>query len=150
VTGAVLFGAFVIAIDLWLRLPEDLNIRFPVSVAFYPAIGFLAEVIFHVMPVSVAALFIARMRIFDQREKVLGTSMFAFSFFEPLYQVSAMHHTGLYEALTLVIIGIHIWLINLFQLFIFKKSGFYHMYLFRLGYYLIWHVAWGYFRLGPG
>jgi hypothetical protein len=37
--------------------------------------------------------------------------------------------------------------INLVQLAIFKRNGFVWMYLFRLAYYVFWHVAWGFFRL---
>ncbi len=149
-TGALVFGAIVIVIDLWLRLPKDLNIRFPVSMAFYPAIGFIAVVIFQIGPFTLVALFITGIKVFTQREKVLGTSIVAASLFEPLYQIFILYRSGLYDLFTLVIIGIHVWLISLFQLSVFKRSGFYHMYLFRLAYYLIWHVVWGYFRLHQG
>lgn len=149
-TGAMVFGTIVIVLDLWLQLPEDLNVRFPISVGFYPAIGFIAEIVFHVAPVTLMASSMLGLRVIVQREKVLLTSLIFTAFFEPLYHIAAMLRSGEYDLLTLWIIGIHIWMINLFQLFVFRKSGFYHMFLFRLGYYLIWHVAWGYFRLEMG
>lgn len=42
------------------------------------------------------------------------------------------------------IAGLHVFLINLSQLMIFKR---YDLYSFRLVYYIFWHIVWGYMRL---
>ncbi|MCB9291467.1 MAG: hypothetical protein H6560_29470 [Lewinellaceae bacterium] len=44
--------------------------------------------------------------------------------------------------------SLHIFLINLIQLWLFKRYDFVSMYTFRLVYYLIWHIGWGWVRLG--
>ena len=46
-----------------------------------------------------------------------------------------------------VCVFLNILLINLFQLLIFKRYDFVSMFSFRLAYYAIWHIAWGYVRL---
>ena len=43
--------------------------------------------------------------------------------------------------------GAYAFLINLSQMAIFMRHGFVAMYSFRLFYYTVWHVAWGYVRL---
>ena len=50
---------------------------------------------------------------------------------------------------TWVTIGVfaNIFLINIFQLLIFKRYDFVSMYSFRLVYYAIWHIIWGVLRL---
>ena len=37
--------------------------------------------------------------------------------------------------------------INLTLLSIFRRYGFFAMYGFRVAYYMIWHIIWGYIRL---
>ena len=44
-------------------------------------------------------------------------------------------------------VSLHIFLINLIQLWLFKRYDFVSMYTFRLVYYLIWHIGWGWVRL---
>ena len=44
-------------------------------------------------------------------------------------------------------IFLHIFLINLAELAIFRRYDFVSMYSFRLLYYLLWHIIWGYSRL---
>lgn len=136
-TGAMVFGVIVIAIDLIFRLPEDLNVAFPAALLFYPAIGFVAEIVFHIMPFTIVLL----------ASRSLWGPLIISAFCEPLYQIFFMHSTGQYSYLTLTVIGIHIFLFSLFQLIIFIRHGFFHMYLVRLFYYLIWHVGWAYVRL---
>jgi hypothetical protein len=45
-----------VVIDLFVRFPKDMNQVFPGSLAFYPSIGFLVEVLFHLVPITVLYL----------------------------------------------------------------------------------------------
>ena len=46
--------AFCIAVvDLLVIFPVDMNILFPQSISYYPALGFVVEVIFHLAPLSI-------------------------------------------------------------------------------------------------
>jgi hypothetical protein len=50
---ALLFGIEVILADIGLvDYASDINIPFPKSLLFYPAIGYIVEIIFHVLPLS--------------------------------------------------------------------------------------------------
>jgi hypothetical protein len=44
-------------------------------------------------------------------------------------------------------VGIHLLAFNVVALEVFRRSGFVALYAFRVGYYLVWHIVWGYFRL---
>ena len=147
VAGGFAFGSIIIGIDLGVRLPEDLNVEFPASLLFYPTIGFIAEIAFQVIPFTLMAIGLHKIYPNLDSKKALQIAFIFAACAEPLYQVITMHQTNQYKQLTLIIIGIHILWISLFQLFVFKRYGFFPMFLFRLVYYLIWHIGWGYLRL---
>jgi hypothetical protein len=46
---AALFGAVIIVVDLAIVHPADMNVPFPQSLLFYPVIGFMVEILFHVL-----------------------------------------------------------------------------------------------------
>lgn len=146
-TGAILFGCIAICLDLLFQLPEDLNVPFPVSLVFYPSIGFVAEIMFHVVPVTMLIACFQYLRIFPREEMAVRTSLFIAATAEPLYQVLAMLQTELIDNVTVLVLGLHILIISLIQLWVFRQNGFLYMYLFRLIYYMIWHIAWGHLRL---
>lgn len=145
--GAFVFGINAIILDLLLHMPEDLNVAFPISVFFYPAIGFVAEIIFHVIPFVLLATVLHWIPGFNGRERIIYLSLILTAFTEPLYQVISMLLTGNYSEWNLLVIGLHILCLSTYQLFLFIRNGFFHMYLFRLAYYMTWHILWGYLRL---
>ena len=51
-----LLAAGMIVVDLLVVLPPDFNVRFPDSLFFYPAIGFVVEVVFHLLPLAALLL----------------------------------------------------------------------------------------------
>jgi hypothetical protein len=65
---------------------------------------------------------------------------------EPLYQLYFMNISGDYPLYLMVIIGFHILYINLFQMYLWRRYGFFHMLTFRICYYLAWHIIWGALR----
>lgn len=147
VLGAIFFGCLAICLDRVVRFPDDLNVAFPVSLIFYPSIGFLAEVIFHLLPLTMLTVMLISLKVFRKNENVLWLSLFTTALLEPLYQGFFMMKTTYYHPWEILLTGSHIYLISLFQLWVFKKRGFLHMYLVRFLYYIIWHVAWGYLRI---
>jgi hypothetical protein len=44
-------------------------------------------------------------------------------------------------------VGVHVFAINVTQLLLFWRLGFWPMLTFRLTYYALWHIAWGEVRL---
>lgn len=45
-----------VAADFAIRFPAGMNVAFPQSLAFYPAMAFVAEVAFHVVPLGIVGL----------------------------------------------------------------------------------------------
>jgi hypothetical protein len=51
-----LFALATVVLDLQVVFPADLNVALPAALLFYPAIGFVVEVVFHLLPLSVLLL----------------------------------------------------------------------------------------------
>jgi hypothetical protein len=144
---ASVFGVVIILVDTKAVFPPTMNVLFPESVLFYPAIGFFAEILFHVLPITV--LLVALTAIFKQADQqiLIWSSILLVSLLEPLYQASNMASSNQYLLWVVFYTGVHIFLLNLCQLLIFKRYDFVSMYIFRLVYYMFWHIGWGYLRL---
>jgi hypothetical protein len=67
------------------------------------------------------------------------------SILEPIYQTIGF--VGLYPMWVVAYVAAHVFLINFLQLSLFRRYDFLSMYGFRLVYYLLWHIVWGYVRL---
>ena len=130
-----------------VAFPADLNIPFPGSLLFYPVIGFVVEIIFHVLPLSLVLLFLPSVSKRLTYRTIIWPCLLLISLLEPMIQIilgfSAQYPlwTNLYGNF------IHVYLINLCQLVIFKRYDFISMYSFRLVYYILWHIVWGHLRL---
>ena len=140
----MLFTSIAIYIDLKNPFPKDTHILFPESLLFYPVIAFFVEIVFHVLPF--ALLLVLSTAIFKNVafQKHLWISIVIVALLEPSYQTINMASSPTWAV---AIIFINLFLFNLTQLIVFKKYDFITMYFFRLLYYMIWHVIWGYFRL---
>lgn len=140
-----LFLLVSIFVDWKIIYPVDTHIPFPESLLFYPAIAFLVEIIFHVLPLS-ALLFLLTTFFKNKNLKfIIWNCIVIVAILEPTYQVAFMDSFPMWSK---VVIWINLFLFNLTQLYIFKKYDFTSMLLFRLFYYSIWHIAWGHLRLG--
>lgn len=139
-------GVLIILVDLAGVFPADINVPFPDSLLFYPAIGFVVEIIFHVLPLTLLLLILTSLSRKLVFEEIIWPCMLLIAVAEPVFQavLSASDHYPLWADLY---VGFHIFLINLIQLWLFKGYGFVSMYAFRLAYYLIWHIGWGWLRL---
>lgn len=144
---AALFVFISILVDLKVGFPADMNILFPKSLAFYPAIGFLVEILFHVLPLSI--LLISLTSIFKNMsyENIIWICVLIVSLLEPIFQTMDMALSNQFPLWAMAAVGLNLFLFNLSQLFIFKRYDFISMYSFRLVYYLVWHIVWGYIRL---
>jgi hypothetical protein len=143
---AALPGLIIILIDLKAIFPEDVNRPFPDSLFFYPIFGFVVEVIFHMLPL--ALLLFVLTSIFNLNfEKAIWPCILVVALLEPIFQ-TVLGFSRPYPTWVTVCVFVNILLINLFQLSIFKRYDFVSMFSFRLVYYAIWHIVWGYLRLG--
>jgi len=144
---AALLGVIMIIIDTRIIFPADTNILFPQSLLFYPAIAFFVEILFHVFPLTVLITIMNSILKKPNFNAILWISIFIISIAEPIYHTLDMVSSKSFPFWAVAYVGLHIFLINFFQLLIFKKYDFIAMYSFRLVYYLFWHIGWGYIRL---
>lgn len=144
---AALFVLITILVDLKVVFPADMNIFFPESLLFYPAIGFFVEILFHVLPLSI--LLISMTSVFKNisSKNIIWICILIVSLLEPIYQTIPMASSTHYPLWAIAIVLINLFLFNLAQLYIFKKYDFISMYSLRLVYYMLWHIGWGYIRL---
>ncbi len=153
---AALFGLIIILVDFNTSLyPADMNILFPKSLFFYPAIGVFAEILFQVLPLTLILIMLTSLSKKISNSKlttkinhnmIIWVSIFAASLLEPIYQTIPLL-SGKYPLWFAGFTFMHVFLIILSQLTIFKRYDFITMYWFRLVYYIIWHIIWGHIRL---
>jgi hypothetical protein len=140
------FVFITILVDLKVVFPADLNILFPESLVFYPAIGFAVEILFHVLPLSVLLIFLTSIFKNISDSKLIWICILIVSLLEPTFQSIPMGSSNQSPLWAVAIVWLNLFLFNLSQLVIFKRYDFISMYSFRLVYYIIWHIVWGYIR----
>jgi hypothetical protein len=144
---AALLGIIMILVDTRIVFPAGTNVPFPASLLFYPAIGFLAEILFHMLPLTVLLAILNLILKNANPETMIWISILIASLLEPVYQTMNMASSGQFPLWAVIYVGFHVFTINLFQLLAFKRYDFISMYSFRLVYYMFWHIGWGYVRL---
>jgi hypothetical protein len=144
---AALLGVIMILMDTKIVFPEDTNILFPASLLFYPVIGFFVEILLHVLPLTILLFLLNSIFKTANFSNLVWASILLVSLIEPIYQAMNMANSNQHPLWAVIYVGIHVFLINFFQLLIFKKYDFISMYSFRLVYYIFWHIGWGYVRL---
>lgn len=135
-----------VAFDIWINFPEDMNTPWPESLLFYPAIAVVAEVIFHVAPLAVLLTALGwnlDPHPDDKKRAVIAVVVVA--------AIEMLFHTidalaGSDRRLVFFVVP-QLTFVGICHLAILRRYGFAAMLSFRLGYYLIWHIAWGHIRL---
>ncbi len=126
----------MVALDLIVPFPAAINARLPDALAFYPAIGFFAEVVLHLIPLAVVC-FIQGPRGVTHPALILVAAI------EPLVQAVF----GPWDIIQTPVMLALLMGFGLFQVMTFCTYGFAAMYAARMGYYLVWHILWGTARL---
>lgn len=142
---AIPFAVVMILVDRMYPFPADMNVPIPEAILFYPAIGFVVELLFHLLPFcliyfSLAALFQAW-----GNPSVIWVAILIVALLEPAFQV--YFTAGGNTPGVVAYVGVHLLLFNLVQLLLFRRYDFVTMYAFRFSYYILWHILWGHLRL---
>jgi len=143
---AALFSLVIVLADIKIVFPADTNRPYPQALLFYPSIGFVVEILFHVLPLTL--LLVGITSFFDNLnfERIIWPTILFVALLEPIFQTWAGFSKP-YPAWVTGFVALHIFLINFCQLVIFRRYDFVSMYSFRLMYYLLWHIVWGVIRL---
>ena len=141
---ASLIAVEVVIADFFVRYPEDTNVPLPQALLFYPAIGFVAEIVFHLLPLAMILLLLRPAGPYLGTERVVWLAVLLVAVAEPTFQIlfdrSPLSWADLYTWL-------HVFLIACVQLYLLRRFDFITMYGFRLIYYSYWHILWGALRL---
>jgi hypothetical protein len=142
---ALPFGIVIILVDRASPFPIDTNIPYPDSLSFYPVMGYVAEILFLLLPFCLAYFGLGLLLGKANSTRIIWISILFAALFEPIFQISFM--VGRDPIWKVAYVGLHIYLLSLVQLLLFKRYDFITMYTFRLSYYFLWHILWGHLRL---
>ena len=141
---ATFFVMVIILVDLMVTFPYR-HVPPPQSLLFYPAIAYIAEIVFHTLPLAI--LLALRGLLFKDRSSagLVWLCIILASCPETIFQLSWRSSES---ALSWVdaYVGLHVFAFNVLQLWIFRRYDFISMYACRLVYYTEWHIVWGYAR----
>jgi hypothetical protein len=141
---ATVLAVPIIVADFIIRYPQGMNVPLPQALLFYPAVGFVAEIVFHILPLVVLLLILTPLAGRFGAQRVVWLAILLVAVAEPTFQV-------LFEVKTftwgLVYTWVHVFVFAFLQLALFKRFDFVTMYAMRLFYYAYWHILWGTIRL---
>jgi hypothetical protein len=138
---ATILAVAIVIVDLFIRYPEDINVPIPQAILFYPSVGFIAEIVFHVLPLALLLIILNPLGRWVGSERVIWLAILVVAVLEPTFQIlfgGAVLTWG--SAFT----WIHVFAIAFLQLYVFWRFDFVSMYLV---YYAYWHILWGTLRL---
>lgn len=134
----------VVIADTALRYPEDMNVPVPQAVAFYPAVGYVAELVFHVLPLALILLVLSPFRDRVGTGPLVWLAMGLVAALEPTFQV--LFEKDPFSPLAAYTWG-QVFAVSFLQLAVFRRYDFVSMVTLRLVYYAYWHILWGTMRL---
>ncbi len=138
---AIPFMVLVTIADLTAGFPRGINVGLPDSLLFYPAMGYVVELLLHAIPLALLLPLAGRIFRSWTANARIALCIVAVASLESVFQLSrATSHLAVFTA-------IHVFLFGLAELYIFRRFDFISMYAFRIIYYAYWHVAWGHVRL---
>lgn len=142
---AIAFAGLAITADVTIGFSQDMNTPWPRSLLFYPAIALVAEVVFHLVPLALVVA-VARWRFADHGSgRRVWTAVAVVAVIETAFQVADA--VGNPEPAIAVFVGPHLFAIGAYELTALRRFGFVSIAVFRLTYYLLWHISWGEVRL---
>jgi hypothetical protein len=137
---ATLFAAWQVGADLLVtRFPKDINVPPPQSLLFYPAMGYVVEVLFHAFPLALLLAVLGRSNKNSNTIIIIWLCIIVVSSLEPVLVHMRMGSSAY--------VGVFVFVFTVVELYVFRRYDFMSMYAFRLVFYIWWHIMWGYLRL---
>jgi len=141
---ATVLALEIIIADIIIRYPKDMNVPISQGLLFYPAIGFVAEIVFHVLPLALLLTALKALAGCLRRKGIIWLGIVFVGVSEPTFQVM---FEGKGFTLGAAYTWVHVFVIALLELYVFRRFDFVSMFSFRLFYYAYWHILWGTVRL---
>jgi len=143
---ASILGLIAILIDYKIVYPADMNVALPLSLAYYPGGAFFAEIVFHLIPLTLFSILLSSVFKNADRGKAIWIAILIASLSDPVFQILDAT-TNNYPLWAVLVTALHVFVVNFLMLVIYRRYDFVSMLSFRLVYYIIWHVVWGNIRL---
>jgi hypothetical protein len=141
---ATLLAVPTILVDVVAPFPAGINVASPAALYFYPIIGAVAEVAFHLVPLALLVLVGQLATGTRATERRLWWCFVLVALTEPIFQVAFGWDQS--PPWVSVYVAGHLYLFGVLELRSYLRHGFVAMYAFRLVYYLHWHIVWGALR----
>ncbi len=141
---ATLFAVPSILIDRIVTFPYH-HVPPPVSLLFYPTIAYVAEIVFHAVPLLILLGFLGPLFKEWDATRLVWICIVLASSPEPIFQLN-YRPAGAPFSWVDAYVGLHVFAFNVMQFRVFRRYGFVSMYVCRLAYYIEWHMIWGYVR----
>ncbi len=145
----ICFGVLAIGVDAltgWTDVIErklgipSIHIEFPASLLIYPGGAVIVNVIYYLIPIPLLVWLISSVLLRGRfREPVFWTVGALAAAIEPLTQ--DLSYPG--PAWVALVVLFSDYALNLAQVALFRRGGFFATVLLRVSFYLIWHVVWG-------
>ena len=143
---AVLIGLMlpipVIIVDWYGGFGQAINAPAPASLLFYPSLAVVAELVLHVIPLAFAATLTILFPRAERALKVFGLG--AAVVIEPILQM--MWGAELSPIWANTYVGVQLLAFNIIGVYLLRRFGILRVLIFRLSYYFVWHILWGYLR----
>lgn len=144
--AALALSGLTSLMDVAFGFPRDINVPWPQAVLFYPAIGFVAEVMLALVPLTLCVLVLKLAPRFGESSLAMYICIALAALVEPLFQIAGALQDGALSVLDVYVV-VALFVFGVLQLIAFRRFGFLAMYAMRLVYYLWWHIVWGVLRL---
>lgn len=138
--AAVPFMVSVTWADLTLRFPPDINVDLPLALAFYPAMGLIAQLALHVVPFALSLWILSRLRPSWPLKIRVWAAIVPVACLEAAFQ-AFVPASGDLQALRAFVTA-QLFFFGLVELYVYWRFDFLNTIVFRLSYYAYWHVLW--------
>jgi hypothetical protein len=145
VTAGMTLAVPTVVADMVWNFPRDINVAPPQAFLFYPLMGYVAETVFHLAPLT-AVLLVARAAAGACSDRAVRFAILLAAAVEPVFQAWGAFGADTVAALDIFMLA-HLYLFGIILLAVYRRYGFVTAFVLRLAYYLVWHILWGVGRL---
>lgn len=147
VAGGLAFALAIVLVDTTIGFPLSYAVAppFPASAMFYTLMAYVAETVFHLVPLAVLSLLVTRFLGHAPSSRAIWSCLAVVALAEPVFQLRfalAGPPLGWLNGYVFA----HVLAFDVVLLYLLRRFDFVSALVFRLTYYSLWHVIWGALR----